>query len=135
MIDHNQFETVYDRLKKIRLEKNFSQDYLAKKLGLSQKAYSKIENNESKLSVENLQRISEILNVPVEQFFSTNNQPVLNDFSNRTGGDNVIYKNFNEDKIDELYTSLIKAKDELLKAKDNEIATLKNLIEKRQNKY
>lgn len=131
MVDQFQFESVYDRLKKIRLEKNVSQDYLAKKLGVTQKAYSKIENNETKLSVEILQRLSEILEVPIEQFFSTNNQPVLNDFSNRTGGDNVIYKNFNEEKIDELYISLIKAKDELLKAKDNEIASLKSLLEKK----
>jgi len=47
-----------------------SQDFLAKKLGFTQKAYSKIENNETKLNVEVLQRVSEILEVPIESFFN-----------------------------------------------------------------
>lgn len=123
-----QFETIADRLKKMRLEKNVSQDFLAKKLGFTQKAYSKIENNETKLNVEVLQRISEVLEVPIESFFNNNNQPILNDFSNRTGGDNVIYKNNSTEKIDELYKQLLDAKDEVIKSKVDEIENLKYLL-------
>lgn len=123
-----QFETIADRLKKMRLEKNVSQDFLAKKLGFTQKAYSKIENNETKLNVEVLQRISEVLEVPIESFFNNNNQPILNDFSNRTGGDNVIYKNNSTEKIDELYKQLLDAKDEVIKSKVEEIENLKYLL-------
>lgn len=122
------FETIADRLKKMRLEKNVSQDFLAKKLGFTQKAYSKIENNETKLNVEVLQRISEVLEVPIESFFNNNNQPILNDFSNRTGGDNVIYKNNSTEKIDELYKQLLDAKDEVIKSKVEEIENLKYLL-------
>jgi transcriptional regulator with XRE-family HTH domain len=124
------FETVSDRLKKIRVEKNISQDFLSKKLGFTQKAYSKIENNETKLNVEVLQRISEILEVPVESFFNHSQQPVLNDFSNRTGGDNVIYKNNTLDQSQELYEKLLKSKDEVILSKSNEIETLKLVINK-----
>ena len=74
MSSNQQFETIADRLKKIRMEKNVSQDFLSKKLGFTQKAYSKIENNETKLNVDVLQRISEVLEVPIESFFNTNNQ-------------------------------------------------------------
>jgi transcriptional regulator with XRE-family HTH domain len=123
-------ETVSDRLKKVRLEKNFSQDFLAKKLGITQKAYSKIENNETKLNVEVLQRVSEIMEVPIEIFFQNAPQPILNDFSNRTGGDNVIYKNTSTDKIEELYKDLLKSKDEIIDSKKSEIEFLKNLNEK-----
>lgn len=123
-----QFETIADRLKKMRLEKNVSQDFLAKKLGFTQKAYSKIENNETKLNVEVLQRISEVLEVPIESFFNNNSQPILNDFSNRTGGDNVIYKNNSTEKIDELYKQLLDAKDEVIKSKVDEIENLKYLL-------
>jgi transcriptional regulator with XRE-family HTH domain len=129
-MDTNQFETVSDRLKKIRLEKSISQDFLAKKLGFTQKAYSKIENNETKLNVEVLQRISEILEVPVETFFNNSQQPILNDFSNRTGGDNVIYKNNSMEKIEELYKELLKSKDEVISSKVNEIETLKMVNKK-----
>jgi transcriptional regulator with XRE-family HTH domain len=130
MPNQEQFETIYDRLKKVRLEKNFSQDYLAKKLGLSQKAYSKIENNETKLNVDVLQRLSEILEVPIEVFFKSENQPILNDFSSRNGGDNVIYKTETNDKTDELYSKLLQSKDDIISAKMSEIETLKLVIDK-----
>lgn len=123
-----QFETISDRLKKIRLEKNISQDFLAKKLGFTQKAYSKIENNETKLNVDVLQRVSEILEVPIETFFNNSQQPILNDFSNRTGGDNVIYKTNTSEKIEELYKDLLKSKDEVISSKIQEIDTLKVVI-------
>ena len=126
----NHFETVADRLKKARLEKNISQDFLAKKLGITQKAYSKIENNETKLNVDVLQRVSEVMDVPIETFFKNSQQPILNDFSNRTGGDNVIYKNNSIDKIEELYKELLKSKDEVISSKVSEIETLKMVNKK-----
>lgn len=128
----NNFETVSDRLKKIRLEKNISQDFIAKKMGFTQKAYSKIENNETKLNVDVLQRISEILEVPIETFFNNSQQPILNDFSNRTGGDNVIYKNNSIEKVEELNEKLLKLKDEIIESKNSEIQMLKRLNEQFQ---
>ena len=125
-----EFETVSERLKKIRLENNISQDFLAKKLGFTQKAYSKIENNETKLNVDILQRISEILNVPIESFFTNSQQPILNDFSNRTGGDNVIYKNNITDKMEELFKEIIKSKDDVIASKIQEIENLRMVIKK-----
>jgi transcriptional regulator with XRE-family HTH domain len=115
------FNSIADLVKKTRYEKNYSQDHIAKKLGITQKAYSKIENNETKLNVDTLTRIAEILEVDVASFFSSNEKPVLNDFSTRTGGDNVIYKNNSIEKIEELYK-------EIIKAKDSEIETLKVLL-------
>jgi transcriptional regulator with XRE-family HTH domain len=120
-----EFETVSERLKKIRIGNNISQDFLAKKLGFTQKAYSKIENNETKLNVDVLQRISEILKVPIESFFNNSQQPILNDFSNRTGGDNVIYKNNPSEKMEELFKDLIKSKDDVIASKNQEIETMK----------
>jgi transcriptional regulator with XRE-family HTH domain len=124
------YETVSDRLKKIRLEKNISQDYLAKKLGISQKAYSKIENNETRLNVDVLQKLSDIMETPIESFFNPSHQPTLNDFSTRTGGDNVIYKNNSIDKIETLYENLLLSKDDVISAKIGEIESLKLVIKK-----
>ena len=123
MENFKEFSTIADLVKKTRYEKNFSQDYIAKKLGITQKAYSKIENNETKLNVDTLTKIAEILEVDVSSFFNSNEKPVLNDFSTRSGGDNVIYKNNSIEKIEELYK-------EIIKAKDAEIALLKSLIRK-----
>ena len=115
------FNSIADLVKKTRYDKNYSQDYIAKKLGITQKAYSKIENNETKLNVDTLTKIAEILEVDVASFFNSSEKPVLNDFSTRTGGDNVIYKNNSIEKIEELYR-------EIIKAKDSEIETLKVLL-------
>jgi transcriptional regulator with XRE-family HTH domain len=52
--------------KKIRLcrtEKEYSQNYIAYCLNISQKAYSKIENNQTELTVRRLIEISKILDM------------------------------------------------------------------------
>ena len=121
MTKFTDFNSIADLVKKTRYEKNYSQDHIAKKLGITQKAYSKIENNETKLNVDTLTQIAEILEVDVASFFSSNEKPILNDFSTRTGGDNFIYKNNSIEKIEELYK-------EIIKAKDSEIETLKALL-------
>ena len=120
--------SVAQRVKKVRVEKNFSQDYLAKKLGLSQKAYSKIENSESKLNVETLVKIAEILDTPITNFFDESSRPIVNDYSNRTGGDNIIYKNIYNEKTEDLYNQLLKAKDDIINAKQSEIEVLKKVL-------
>lgn len=45
--------------------KNFSQKYVASKMGISQNAYSKIENNLTNLTVHHVKQLSKILEVPV----------------------------------------------------------------------
>ena len=40
------------RIKNLREKKNYTQDYLAQKLGITQKAYSKIEANQTRLPVD-----------------------------------------------------------------------------------
>ncbi len=120
-----EFSTIADLVKNTRYQKNYSQDYVAKKLGITQKAYSKIENNETKLNVDTLSRIAEILEVDISSFFNSTEKPILNDFSTRTGGDNVIYKNNSIEKIEELYK-------EIIRAKDSEIETLKVLLRNRK---
>ncbi len=51
------------KIRKIREEKSYSQDYLAAKLGISQNAYSKIELGYSNITLSRLISISEILEI------------------------------------------------------------------------
>jgi transcriptional regulator with XRE-family HTH domain len=128
------FKTVADRIKEARVKKNLCQDFIAKSLGVSQKAYSKIENNETRLTVDTLISISKILEIPVVEFLTDNQSNVLNDFSSRSGGDNVIYKTESDTEKDELYQQLLKAKDELILSKEREIQTLLNLLHSQKSK-
>lgn len=52
-------------IRRYREMKNYSQKYVASKMGISQNAYSKIENNITQLTVHHVKQLSEILQVPV----------------------------------------------------------------------
>ena len=45
--------------------RNYSQKYVAGKMGISQNAYSKIETNRTQLTVHHVKQLSEILGVPL----------------------------------------------------------------------
>ena len=116
--------TIGEKIRILRTQKNYTQDYLAQKIGVSQKAYSKLEKNEIKLSVDALMRISEALEIPVQYFFEDGDRHNINDFSSRSGGDNVLYKTIQSEKITELYEKLLKAKDVIIEEKQRLIDEL-----------
>jgi transcriptional regulator with XRE-family HTH domain len=55
--------TIGTKLRKLRQKKDFTQDYVAEKLHITRQAYGKIENGETKLSIENFCKIAEILSI------------------------------------------------------------------------
>lgn len=118
--------TIGEKIRILRTQKNYTQDYLAQKIGVSQKAYSKLEKNEIKLTVEALMRISDALEIPVQYFFEDGDRHNINDFSSRSGGDNVLYKTVQHEKITELYEKLLKAKDAVIDEKQRLIEQLQN---------
>jgi transcriptional regulator with XRE-family HTH domain len=60
---NNKVRAVAINIRKIRESKDFTQDYLAMKLAISQNAYSKIELGYTKITVERLFQIARILEV------------------------------------------------------------------------
>ena len=60
---NNKVRAVAINIRKIRESKDFTQDYLAMKLSISQNAYSKIELGYTKITVERLFQIAQILEV------------------------------------------------------------------------
>jgi transcriptional regulator with XRE-family HTH domain len=50
-------------IRKIRRSKDFTQEYMAFEMGISQKAYSDIENSKVKINLEILTKISTILDI------------------------------------------------------------------------
>jgi transcriptional regulator with XRE-family HTH domain len=50
-------------IRKIRRTKDFTQEYMAFEMGISQKAYSDIENSKVKINLEILTKISNILDI------------------------------------------------------------------------
>lgn len=54
------------RLRKIREFRNYTQEYMANKLDVSQNAYSKMENGITPITTDRLEQLATILDVPVE---------------------------------------------------------------------
>ncbi len=50
-------------IRKIRREKDFTQEYMAFEMGISQKAYSDLENSKVKINLDTLNKISTILSI------------------------------------------------------------------------
>ena len=65
-----EMNAVAANIRKVREAKNYTQDYLAAKLGISQNAYSKIELGYSKISLDRLFHISSILETDVMQLIN-----------------------------------------------------------------
>lgn len=64
-------KTVLDRIKALRGERGYSQEYMALELGMERNNYRKIEAGLVKLTVERLEKIATILGVDVSYFISS----------------------------------------------------------------
>ena len=62
------------KIKRLREFRNYTQQYMADKLELSQNAYCKIENGTVKLTTDRLEAIAGILDVPVESILNSEKQ-------------------------------------------------------------
>jgi transcriptional regulator with XRE-family HTH domain len=80
------------KIKQIRELKNFTQEYVAQKLGLSTRAYSKIETGETQLTINRLNEISKVLEIEPMQLLGFDDKKIFN-INNSTGnnGYNNIY--------------------------------------------
>ena len=58
----NKLIDVAKNIRNTRIDRNYTQDYLAAKLNISQNAYSKIELGRTKVTVEKLLVIADVLN-------------------------------------------------------------------------
>lgn len=63
-------KSIAGKIRLLRESKNYTQEYLAMKLNISQNAYSKIELGYSKLSVDRLYQIAEVMEVDVNELLS-----------------------------------------------------------------
>ncbi|MES2456632.1 MAG: helix-turn-helix transcriptional regulator [Bacteroidota bacterium] len=63
-------KAVAGNIRKIREFRNYTQDYLAAKIGISQNAYSKIELGYSKITLDRLFHIAIILDIEPTQLIA-----------------------------------------------------------------
>ena len=86
-MDRGPQRTLGERLREARTDRGWSQEWLARRVGVTKKAISKIERGETKEpSARNLGKIAEHLHVSVNWLIYGGNRPRGR---NGTGGENV----------------------------------------------
>jgi transcriptional regulator with XRE-family HTH domain len=78
--------SIAHKIRRIREIKNYSQEFVAQKLDISPKAYSKLENDETKLSVDRLYQIAEILEVKPEDLMNFDEKMIFYNINNHDNG-------------------------------------------------
>ncbi len=108
-------------LKRTREKRGYSQEFLAEELKISQSAYSDLENNKTKLNLQRLQKIAEVLKTDIFELLSSGDPVTFND--NQKGG--VANNAF---VINQLSEQLIEQYEKRLKEKDSVINLLKEQL-------
>jgi transcriptional regulator with XRE-family HTH domain len=94
---------------------------MADQLGISQKAYSNIENDETDLSISRLSQIALILDLEIIDILNFDKKEILKGHYNIQRGNNNTFRIDPIEKIEELY-------ERLLQIKEQEIDFLKKSI-------
>jgi transcriptional regulator with XRE-family HTH domain len=84
MIEKNRTIKIGNRLRKLRIAKGYSQEYMADVLQISQKTYSNMENDKSSISIETLKKIASEYNIDLMEILSDERVIVQNNNSNDT---------------------------------------------------
>ena len=102
-----------NKLRHIRIIKGLKQDAMSDLLGISQPAYSKMENDETDISISRLSQIAEKLGCKEEDILAFDEKYVFQNCTNAGINQSQFTVNGKE-----LIDELLRTKDELLKTKD-----------------
>ncbi len=122
--------TIKNKIKNIRELKNYTQEYMAERLGVTQAGYSKIEKGKTSLSYEKLVDIGKILDVTVEDIISFDYDKYFSNFNNNkiTGNNNgsILINADNSSVLKELYEDKIQLLEKLLNRTEHELERYKD---------
>jgi transcriptional regulator with XRE-family HTH domain len=112
------------KLRLVREFRNYSQEYIAARLGITQNAYSRIENGLTKITAERLKQLADILSVSLNELFS-DKEPEI-----RFNGEQAVMPAApsSENLIETsrlLYEQIIGAKDEKINYLEKELKLLR----------
>ncbi|MFT3884852.1 MAG: helix-turn-helix transcriptional regulator [Flavobacteriales bacterium] len=92
---------ITEKIRILREQKKLRHEDMAERLNISQSAYSRLEKGDAKLDVERLQKIAEVLEVPVEELL--NGEPLIfNVYDNKGGANGYVKHNIPEEFVQKL---------------------------------
>lgn len=121
--------STHETIRLMREMNKLSQEEMAEKLNMSPSGYSKIERGETKLYLDKLQQIAQIFNIDAGELLATSDKNICflisensQSSSNYYSGNEVLIAENERLKVELSY------KDQIILQKDNEIASLKEII-------
>jgi transcriptional regulator with XRE-family HTH domain len=115
------------KLRLLREYRNYSQEYIAEKLGITQNAYSRIENNQTRLTAERLEKLAIILEISPLELLSEK-EPVLHFGETSPSATPPVREEHWKEMIEstkQLYGQVITTKDEKIAHLEDEIGFLR----------
>lgn len=129
-----------DKIRAISTQQKISQEQMAERLDLTPQAYSKIESGKTKLSLDRIQQIAQILNIDVTKLIHNNDNGVFLLINENCTNENlnngaIIYhgnqQSINEQELkhdNEKMQLIITHKDEIIEQLKQENALLKQML-------
>lgn len=102
-----------NKLKSLRVNKGYSSELVAEKLGVSLITYRRYERNESVPDLNMLEKIASTYEIPIAELFANENI-VINNGQNGGTSNNAIIMNYLSDKLIEQYEIRLREKDEII---------------------
>lgn len=113
-------------IKSIRELKNYTQEYMAEAMGITQAGYSKIEKGKTGLSLTKLEKIAQILNVSIESILTFDTKRYIDSFKVKGNQFNPTSSQTNSiNTVEKLYQDKIVLLELLLKKTDSELIRYK----------
>ena len=116
--------SIKNKIKSIRELKNYTQEYMADQLGVTQAGYSKIEKGKTILTYVKLVEIARILEVSVEDIISFDSERYFSSINTVKGNSNngsILINSDNSAALKELYEDKIKLLEKLLSKTEEEL--------------
>ena len=90
-------DNIVSNIKRIREQKGYSQEYMAVQLDMKQASYSRLESQESKLTLNRLQEIADILETDISTLLDSSKVTIQNQ-TNNEGSFGYVENLYNENK-------------------------------------
>lgn len=113
------------KLKKLRELRNFTQEHMARGLGMTQAAYSKVETGENDIGWQKIEKAAEILQVRPLDIVAFDEQAIFNMMHN-----GVVHGYYASTVHHTMPEELKKAYDDRVASLEREIEYLKSMVEK-----
>jgi len=111
-----------DNIRRYRDLRQLSQEFMASQLNISQSSYAELENHETKLTVDRLLQIANLLELDVSLLLNSSNPTIFNLYDNQNANGKV------ENQYNNPPSDFIKQYQEQITHLKEEIVFLRNLV-------